>query len=169
MEGSETVPKGQEGEELNVALDQQFEDDPSEGVGSQQTADFIAKEAAEEPIEEEDQQQHNRHMEGEEIHGASHEQVVFPFLLHVPSVRLRVVEADVLDARLHSLLGPIQPGDFPLLLLDKLDCLKNSQGRPIILLAVIVVQPQIVQCQEHRLKPSPLDEVQDGPEFGCPR
>ena len=91
MEGRQTVPEGQEGEELHVALDQQLEDDPPERVGPQQTADLIVEEAVEKSVEEEDKHQHERHMESEEVHGAGHKKVVLPFLLHVLFIRLWVV------------------------------------------------------------------------------
>ena len=148
MVGSEAVPEGQEGEELHIALDQQFEDDPPEAVGPQQTANLEVEQAVEKPVEEEDQQQHYGHMESKEVHGAGQEQVVLPFLLHVLLVGLWVVEVHLLDGCLHRLLRFLQPGDFPLFLLHKPDGLKDRQYSAIVGLVVVVVQPEAIQAQE---------------------
>ena len=59
MEGSEA----EEGEILQVALDEQLDEDESEGVGSQVFANLVLKEAVEHFVVEELKENHERHRE----------------------------------------------------------------------------------------------------------
>ena len=138
---SQTVPQGKEGEELDIVLDQELEQDPPKAVWPKDAADLEVEQQVEHPVEKEDDEEGQGHMESEVVHSAAHKQVVLPFFRHVCGVGLPVVEVELLDRRLNGLLGIFHSSDFPLLLFDELDRLKDGQSSAVVLVAVVVVQP----------------------------
>ena len=101
-------------------------------------------------------------MEGKVIHRAGDEQIALPLLVEVGRVRLQVVSVDLLHGRFNFFLSVVQPDHLVLLLLNKLYGFKHSQGSSVILVPVVVVEPQVVDGQQQGLYSSSLDEVQKG-------
>ena len=147
-------------------MNQHFKEGPPEAVGAEEDAYFKVERAVEEPVEHKHHQQDQGDMEGKVIHRAGDEQVALPLLVEVRRVGLDVVEVNFLDGGFDFLLGFFQPDDHELLFLNKLDGLEHYQRSPVILISVVVVQPQIVDCQEQGLDSPPLDEVEHRPDLG---
>ena len=162
--GSQAVSEGQEGEDFDVALHQQLEEDPPEAVGPEEDAGLEVEEAAEQAVEEEDHHQGHRQVEGEEVHRAGDEQVALPLLVQVSGVGLQVVQVRLLHRALQLFLDPVKLDDFPLPLLYELDGFEHHQRSAVVLVAVVVVEPEVVHSQEQRLHSSPFYQVHDRPQ-----
>ena len=94
--GCQTISEGEEGEELNIPLEEQLENDPPKAVGSKEDAHFMVEEAIEDFVEKEDHYEDEGDVECEVVHCAGNEHVVLPLFLHVGRIGLRVVEGNLL-------------------------------------------------------------------------
>ena len=74
LEGSEA----EEGEIFQVALDEELDEDESEGVGPEVLADLVLEEAVEDPVVEELEQDYERDGEDEKVQQIVQEEVVVP-------------------------------------------------------------------------------------------
>ena len=103
-EGSEGVSEAEEAEELDIVLNEEFEENPPEGVGPQEDADPKVKEQVEAPIAEEHKGQDGGHKQHEVVHGAGYKQVGFSLLFEVGWVRVGMVLGELLDRCFEILL-----------------------------------------------------------------
>ena len=129
----------QEGEELQIALNEDFDEDQPEGLGSEVLADLVVEQAVEDFVVEELEHKHEGHREHKEVEQVVEEQVVVPGLPHVLLVGVRVVARDVLDAGLHLVQVVAEPDNLPLLLLDERNGDEDLPDDPLVLLLVVLV------------------------------
>ena len=67
-----------------------------------------------------------------------------------------------MDRVLYSLPFFFQPHHLPLLLFDVLDGLEDSQGRPVVVILVVVIEPQVIKGEAEGFDAPPLEVVEDG-------
>ena len=142
-------------------MDEELDEDESEGVGSEIFADLVVEEAVEQFVVEELQQNHQRHWEDEEVEQVVKEAVVFPWHLHVFLVGVGVVLGDVLDAWLHLIKVLLESHYFPLLFLHESNGGEDVSDDPFILLLMILVEPEIINHHEHPSVSSLLQHIQE--------
>ena len=157
-------PESQKSEELQVALNQQVQQDEAEGIGPQVLADLVVEEAEEEPVEQEAREKSQGDGEEEEVQDVVEEEVVVPRLLHVPDVGVDIVLGDVLQLVLEFVQVRLQADDFPLLFLNEGNGLEDIMHNAPILLLMILVEPEIINHHEQELVSSHLQHIQQRPD-----
>ena len=106
MEHGLEVAEAQEGEELDVPLNQDFHQHPPERVEAEEPTDLVVKQAVEEPVEEHHGDEGEGQEEDEVVHGALDEEVALPLLIQVGGVRQWVVLLGHFDRGFQFLLHP---------------------------------------------------------------
>ena len=90
-EGSQEVSKREEGEELDIHHDQDLEEHPPEGVGSEEDADLEVKLAAKESVEEDEEQDSHGQSKGEVVESTRNKKITLPFLVEVGRIGVNIV------------------------------------------------------------------------------
>ena len=135
-------------------------------MGSKENAYFVVEQASEQSVENDEEKDGHRQSEGKVIQSAGNEKITFSFLLEVGGVGVHVVLGCLLDGILNSLPLLFQPRHLPLLLLNVLDRFEDGQGCPIVVVLVVIIEPQVVKGEAEGFDASPLEVVENRFESG---
>ena len=129
----------EEGEVLEIVLEEQLEEDQLERVWSEVLAHFIVEEEVEEAMEDELQPQDQRDREDEEVKDTVQKDVAVPGFLHELLVGVGVVEVQIPHFPFDVFGISLKTDDLPLLLLDQADGLEYHSDDTIVFLLMVLV------------------------------